>query len=34
MSEYLGPGGTMVLTGAITLVIAPLLVFRKAIRNA
>ncbi len=34
VSEYLGPGGTMVLTGAITLAIAPLLVFRKAIRNA
>ena len=34
VSESLGPGGTMVLTGAITLAIAPLLVFRKAIREA
>ncbi len=34
VSEQLGPGGTMVLTGAITLAIAPLLVFRKAVREA
>ena len=34
VSEYFGPGGTMVLTGAITLAFAPMLVFRKAIRDA
>ncbi|MEE9281277.1 MAG: MFS transporter [Myxococcota bacterium] len=34
VSPRLGPDGTMMLTGALTLVIAPLIVFRKPVRTA